>query len=228
MKPIITASLMCMDFLDIRHQIDVIDEELDGYHADIMDGHFCKNMALSPDIIKAICSHAKKPVDVHMMTTNPSDWIDPLADAGVSIISPHAETINTDAYRILNKIKDRGCKTGITLNPATPLSFCKHYLGRIDVLTIMTVDVGFAGQPFVTEMLDKIREAIKLREENGWHYDIMVDGQCNDRTYKQLYDAGVERYIIGASGLFQLDPDIRTACQKAKTLFEEKTGVAVR
>ena len=79
MRPEFTASLMCMDFLDIKHQIEVLDEELDGYHIDIMDGHYCKNITLSPDFMKACARVAKKPMDVHLMTTNPNDWIDACA-----------------------------------------------------------------------------------------------------------------------------------------------------
>ena len=122
MRPEFTASLMCMDFLDIKHQIEVLDQKLDGYHIDIMDGHYCKNITLS---------------------------------------------------------RDAGCQVGVTLNPATPLSYCRHYLNRIDVLTLMTVDVGYAGQPFIEEMLEKIAQAARMREENGWHYKIMIDGSCN-------------------------------------------------
>ena len=225
MKPLFTVSLMCMDFLDMKNQIDVLNEKFDGYHMDVMDGHFCKNITLSPDIIKAVGKAAKKPMDVHLMTTEPNDWIKSCAEAGAELISPHAETINTNAFRTINRIKDLGCKTGVTLNPATPLAYCKEYLGRIDVLTIMTVDVGFAGQPFIREMLDKIKEAKKLREENGWHYHIMIDGSCNKKTFKDLYAAGAECFILGSSGLFSLDEDLRVACAKAKKIFEEETGV---
>lgn len=83
------------------------------------------------------------------------------------MISPHAETINTDCFRTLNRIRAAGCQVGVTLNPATPLSYCQHYLNRIDVLTLMTVDVGYAGQPFIEEMLEKIAQAARLREETA-------------------------------------------------------------
>ena len=105
MRPEFTASLMCMDLLDIKHQIEVLDGELDGYHIDIMDGHYCKNITLSPDFMKACARVAKKPMDVHLMTTNPNDWIDACAAAGAAMISPHAETINTDCFRTLNRIR---------------------------------------------------------------------------------------------------------------------------
>lgn len=227
MKPEFSVSLMCMDFLDMKNQIEILNNQVDGYHVDIMDGHYCKNIMLSPDFIRACASVAQKPMDVHLMTTCPNDWIELCADAGASLISPHAETINTDCFRTLNHIRSVGCKVGVTLNPATPLSYCKHYLNRIDVLTLMTVDVGFAGQAFITEMLNKIEEARRLRAECGYHYKIMIDGSCNAKTYQMLYEAGADIFILGSSGLFNLDEDLLTACGKMKNEFYRATGVAV-
>lgn len=225
MKPEFSVSLMCMDLLDIRNQIETLNGIADGYHVDIMDGHYCKNITLSPDFVSVCAKVSKKPIDVHLMTTDPNDWIDPCAKAGAALISPHAETINTDCFRTLNRIRDAGCKVGVTLNPATPLQYCRHYLDRIDVLTLMTVDVGFAGQPFITEMLDKISEAKRLREENGWHYRIMIDGSCNAKTFGSLYRAGADVFILGSSGLFSLNADLGAAYRKMQAQFMEKTGV---
>lgn len=227
MKPEFKVSLMCMDFLDIKRQIEILDRNLDGYHIDIMDGHFCKNITLSPDFMRACGQVAKKEMDVHLMTTNPNDWLENSAKAGAKLISPHAETINTDCFRVLNRIEELGCKTGVTLNPATPLSYCEHFLNRIDMLTIMTVDVGFAGQPFIKEMLSKIAKAKQLREENGYHYKIMIDGSCNQKTYKQLYEAGADIFVVGSSGLFNLDDDLQVACDKMKKIFSDETGVTL-
>ena len=141
------------------------------------------------------------------------------------MISPHAETINTDCFRTLNRIRAAGCQVGVTLNPATPLSYCQHYLNRIDVLTLMTVDVGYAGQPFIEEMLEKIAQAARLREENGWHYKIMIDGSCNQKTFRRLYEAGADVFVMGSSGLFSLDADLKAACDTMKRLFAQETGV---
>lgn len=227
MKPFFRISLMCMDFLDIKKQIEILNEEFDGYHMDLMDGHFCKNITLSPDFIKSIGKIAKIPMDIHMMVTNPNDWIDLCVDAGAKLISPHAETINADAFRTINYIKSKNCEVGVTLNPATPLSSCMEYLGRIDMLTIMTVDVGFAGQPFIEEMLAKISEAKRLREQNAWHYRIMIDGSCNKKTFKSLYNAGADGFVLGSSGLFSLDKDLKIACKKAKQIFTAETGITL-
>ena len=223
-KAMFSPSLMCMDLLNIKEQIEIINERADFYHVDIMDGHFVKNITLSPDFAKAISPVTKLPLDCHLMVTDPDDYIDSLAAAGAAYICPHAETINSDAFRIINRIKNAGCKVGVVLNPATPLSYIKHYIHLLDKITIMTVDPGFAGQPFIREMLDKIREAKALKEENGYKYLIEVDGSCNERTFKDLYEAGTEVFIVGSSGLFNLDKDLKVAWDKMIENMEKATG----
>ncbi len=214
-------SLMCMDFLKIKEQMEIMNERMDYYHVDIMDGHYCKNITLSPDLVKTFHKVSKLPMDCHLMTTNPGDWIELCAKAGAAYISPHAETINVDAYRTLNLIESLGCKKGVVLNPATPLSFVEPYLNRIDLLTLMTVDVGCAGQPFIEEVLDKIAQAKQWREEKGYHYEIQIDGSCNPRTFKRLKEAGADVLIVGTSGLFGNDPDLNKAIDKMYTSYEE-------
>ncbi len=221
MKPEFAPSLMCMDFLKIQEQMEILNDWADYYHVDIMDGHFCKNITLSPDMVKVFSKIAKKPIDVHLMTTNPEDWIDALANAGAAYISPHAETINTDAFRILNHIESLGCKKGVVLNPATPLSYVKHYLNRIDMLTLMTVDVGFAGQPFIEEVLDKIHEAKEWKEKYGYTYKIQIDGSCNISTFKRLSNAGAEVYVVGSSSLFGKKLDLKKSCMQLEKDFDE-------
>ena len=226
MKAEFAPSLMCMDFLNIKEQMNILNNRIDMYHCDIMDGHFCKNITLSPDLIRTFGTLTELPMDVHLMTTNPTDWIELVAKAGATYISPHAETINTDAFRVMNLIESLGCKKGVVLNPATPLDYISHYLNRIDMLTIMTVDVGFAGQPFIAEMLDKIREAKELREKYGYHYKIQIDGSCNIKTFKRLREAGADVFVVGSSGLFHNDPDLNRACDILFENFEKETGEA--
>lgn len=207
------VSLMCMDFLKIREQLEILNKSVGMYHIDIMDGHYCPNITLSPDMIRTFKKISTIPMDVHLMTTQPGTWIPIVAQAGADIISVHAETINSDAFRTLQQIEESGCKKGLVLNPATTLESVKHYLNRIDLLTIMTVDVGFSGQSFIEEMLDKIAEAKELREKKGYHYQIQIDGSCNPKTFRRLKEAGADIYIVGGSGLFQLDEDIEKAVE---------------
>lgn len=224
-KPLFSPSLMCMDFLNIKQQFEILNTRADFYHVDIMDGHFVKNITLSPDFVSAVSGIAKLPLDCHLMVTDPNDYIEPLAKAGAGYICPHAETINADAFRTINRIKALGCKAGVVLNPATPLSWISHYIHLLDKITIMSVDPGFAGQPFIREMLDKVREAKRLKEQNGYHYIIEIDGSCNERTFRDMHEAGVECFIIGSSGLFNLDADLEKAWDKMQKIFTEQTGV---
>lgn len=217
-------SLMCMDVGKIKEQFAILNKYIDIYHVDIMDGHFCKNMALTPGLLKAFSEHTDAELDVHLMTTDPADWIEMCAQAGATYISPHAETINTSAFRTMKLIKSLGCKCGVVLNPATPLSYVESYLDYIDLLTIMTVDIGFAGQAFIDEMYDKIKEAVALRAKNGYHYQIQIDGHCNKENYKQLAEAGADILVVGNAGLFGLDADLDTACKKMNQELEESLG----
>lgn len=220
MKFLLSDSLMCVDMLHVGQQLEALDEQMDWHHADVMDGHFCPNLTLSPDMVKAVCSVTKRPVEVHLMTTRTEDWIDRFADAGASMIAMHAEAINTAAFRLIRKIRDRGCGVGIVLNPATPFDMVRHYIDEADRLTLMTVDVGYAGQPMVPQVVDKIREAADFKRQSGLSYEIQIDGCCNKTTYRTYAQAGAEILVMG-SGLFGLAPDLTKALDIMKKQQEE-------
>jgi D-allulose-6-phosphate 3-epimerase len=219
-----SVSLMCLDYLKVKEQIEILNTRTDYYHVDIMDGHYCKNITLSPDFMRAVKTIAKRPMEVHLMTEYPNDFIGMVHEAGAEIISVHAETINADAFRTINRIKSLGAKAGIVLNPATPLDYIRHYASRLDLITIMTVDVGYAGQQFIEEMLEKIRLCKQWKENYGYTYTIQVDGSCNLKTFKKLHDAGAELYVVGSSGLFNLDADLSKAYDKLLDNFKSATG----
>ncbi|AST57724.1 allulose-6-phosphate 3-epimerase [Thermoanaerobacterium thermosaccharolyticum] len=224
MKPMFAPSLMCANFLDLKNQIEILNERADIYHIDIMDGHYVKNFALSPYLMEQLKTIAKIPMDAHLMVENPADFLECIAKSGATYISPHAETINKDAFRIMRTIKALGCKTGIVLNPATPVEYIKYYIGMLDKITILTVDAGFAGQTFINEMLDKIAEIKSLRDQNGYSYLIEVDGSCNEKTFKQLAEAGTDVFVVGSSGLFNLDTDLKVAWDKMMDTFTRCTS----
>lgn len=231
MKPMFNPSLMCMDFLDIKNQLTVLNTRADMYHFDIMDGHFVKNITLSPDIAKAMAPACDIPLDFHLLVNHPGDFIDMTADAVQSLtdrgiiclISPQAEVISGEAFRMIDHIKARGLKAGVVLNPETPMCMIESYMHKLDIITFMSIDPGFAGQKFIPETLDKVRYAKKLKEENPdkYHYIIQIDGQCNDGTFKVLAEAGVESFIVGTSGLFSRDPDLAAAWDKMIAKFNE-------
>ncbi len=218
-KMMFAPSLMCMDVLHMQDQLEVLDSRCDIYHVDIMDGNYVKNFACSIDLVKAIKPVVTKPIDMHLMVLHPADYLIPCARAGADYISPHADTITRDAFRTLDTIRDSGCKTGIVLNPSEPLEMISHYIKRLDKITLLTVDPGYAGQKFVPEMLDKIRELVAIRERMGLEYLIEIDGGCNEKTYRRLYEAGSDVLIVGSSGLFSLDKDLPTAWDKMMDLY---------
>ena len=224
MKPMFSPSLMCMDFLDIKNQAEILNSRCDFYHIDIMDGHFVPNITLSPCFVEAFKRVADKPLDCHLMVTNPQDYIQPLKNAGADIICFHAEAVSNYAFRIIKAIKDTGCQVGAVFSPATPLESARYYLHLLDKITIMTVDPGFAGQPFIAGMLSKIEQAKRLKEENGYRYIIEVDGSCNERTFDKLYKAGTECFVVGTSGLFSLDSDLKKAWNQMEEIFNKCTG----
>jgi D-allulose-6-phosphate 3-epimerase len=209
-----SPSLMCMNFLDFKHQIDVLNLKADFFHIDIMDGHYVKNIALSPGLMEQIKGIIKIPMDAHLMIENPWDFLEMVAKAGAGFISPQAETISKDPFRTIKKIKELGCKAGIVLNPATTLESIRTYINLLDKVTFLTIEPGFAGQKFLIEVLEKIRQAKQWKEESGYKYMIEADGSCSKATFKVLEASGVEVFIVGYSGLFNLDNDIETAWNK--------------
>lgn len=222
MKVKFSPSLMCMDLLNIEKEINILDPESDYYHVDIFDWHYVKNMSLAPCFMEAISKISNVPQDAHLYVENLDfDLVDLCIDSGAEIITMPPEVIEKMAFRLFKHIHEKGKKVGIFINPATPLSIIEPYAAHIDRLLIMTVDPGFAGQPFIPETLDTIKLAKEWKETRGYTYEIAVDGCCNERYYKQLYDAGTEVFILGGSGLFGKSEDTEEAIRIAKAYIEE-------
>lgn len=226
-QPQIAPSLMCMDVSQVAHDVESMDRSFDLYHVDIMDGHFCPNMALTPQFANSLRKITNLPIDVHLMVEDPAMFVEMLELGPQDSISFQAETIERNAFRLSQRVHDKGNKFGVVLSPSTPLSAIEGYKERIDILTIMTVDTGFAGQCFIPEMLAKIEAAKKMRDEAGLSFQIQLDGQCNESTFRTLYDTGADILIVGSSGLFSLAEDIDDAIVSFKESFEAKTGVAL-
>jgi D-allulose-6-phosphate 3-epimerase len=213
-----------MDLAHAGDQLAELSNLADMFHVDIMDGHFAPNLALSPDWVKKLAPYATVPLEAHLMTEQPQRWIDSLAEAGVSVISPHAETLRQNAFRVMAEIAGHGCKTGLALSPLTPLAEVKHVLPRVDLLTLMTVDIGFVGQPFITEMLNKIDEAAEFRARENLGYSIQIDGSCSPATFGQLRQAGADIFILGNAGLFSLSPNLTHAWQLMRQAYQQATN----
>lgn len=211
MKVKTAISLMCMDLIHFKSQLDFLNKNADFLHIDVMDGHFVPNLTLSPFFVQSVKKVSDLPMDTHLMTTDPTHWAPLMAKAGAKWISPQAETINGKAFCLMDQIRSLGCQTGIVLNPETSLEAIKYYIHLVDKVTIMTVDPGFAGQPFIPAMLRKIEDLREIRSKKNLNFLIEVDGSCNKNTYRQLLKAGADVLVMGSTGLFNMAPDLPTA-----------------
>jgi D-allulose-6-phosphate 3-epimerase len=219
----ISPSMMCADLSQLGAQLQILDEEgVDSFHFDIMDGHFVPNLALSPLIVRSLRPLSRKPFNVHLMVENPTLYLPDLYDIGVNCVTVHVETMGSSAFRILANIKTHGSKVGVALNPATPLNTVEYMLEQVDRVTIMTVDPGFAGQAFIWPMLNKIRALRALREQHGYNFEIEVDGSINAQTFGPVIKAGADVLVVGTSGLFSLDKDLRLAVRKLKAALQKE------
>lgn len=222
-----SPSLMTMDLDKFKEQIEFLNDHVDSYHIDIMDGHYVPNITLSPWFMEEVRKISKLPMSAHLMVMDQSFWVNQLIEMKCEWICMHVELLDGLAFRLIDQIHDAGLKAGIVLNPETPIETIFPYIEWVDKITIMTVDPGFAGQRFISSTLDKIVALRKLREDKGYNYVIEMDGSSNRKSFKEIDAADPDIYIVGRSGLFGLDESIEKAWTIMKTDYEEMTGKAI-
>ena len=208
----ILPSILSADFANLERDIKELEKiGIDMFHIDVMDGNFVPNISFGFPIIQSIRSKTDKIFDCHLMIANPENYVEQFCKVGCDMVSFHIEATN-HADRLIQVIKDNGNKAGIVLNPQTPLESIKYLLPKLDYVLIMTVNPGFGGQKFIPEMLEKIEELAKIREEKNYNFLIEVDGGINVETSRACRDKGADLLVCG-SFLFG-------ASDKEKTLGE--------
>jgi len=210
----IAPSILSADFAHLADEIARVTEAgADMIHVDVMDGHFVPNFTIGPPIVKAIRKVTRLPLDVHLMMTNPDDFIPDFIKAGSSYITVHVETC-PHLHRTIQSIKEEGVKAGVTLNPATPLSSVEEILGEVDLLLIMSVNPGFGGQGFIPSALEKLRRARKMIDARGLKVELEIDGGVKIENIAAMAQAGADIFVSG-SAVFQ-SKDYKDTIQKMR------------
>jgi ribulose-phosphate 3-epimerase len=195
----IAPSLLSADFAHLAEDIQKVEEGGAALlHLDLMDGHFVPNLTIGPPVAASIRKATRLPLDAHLMVESPDRWVEPLASAGVNMISVHVEA-DRHLNRTLCYIKDKGIKAGVALNPATPLSALEEALPDVDYVLVMSVNPGFGGQHFIASSLKKIRRLREMIASGGHHVRIQVDGGVGPDNLGQVLEAGAEIIVAGSA-----------------------------
>ncbi len=194
----IAPSILSADFSLLAEEIATVENGgADLIHVDVMDGHFVPNITIGPLVVRSIKPKTSLPLDVHLMIENPDLYIEDFVKSGADLISVHAEATN-HLHRTIHLIKDLGAKASVAINPATSLHVLDYVLEDLDMVLIMTVNPGFGGQSFINQMIPKIEELREKIKYRGLNIDIEVDGGVNDKTCKDVIDAGANVLVAGS------------------------------
>ena len=196
---IIAPSLLAANFGRLADEtIRAHRAKADWLHLDIMDGHFVPNISFGPEVVRVVRPLTRMPFDVHLMCSRPEVLLERFHEAGADHIIVHVE-LGDRVTQLLWKIRSLGLKVGLAINPPTAISNVAPFLDQIDQLLIMTVNPGFGGQPFISEMLPKVQQAFEWRHEKQLKYYIEVDGGINFATAVECAHAGADTFVSGTA-----------------------------
>jgi ribulose-phosphate 3-epimerase len=197
--PAIVASVLGADYARLGQEVAELEAAgVDRIQWDVMDGRFVPNLSFGADVVAACRPHATLPYEAHLMVEDPNPWVQPLAAAGCDTLLVHAEA-GRHLHRTLSRIRDLGVRSGVALNPATPLECVRHVLDLVDVLLVMTVNPGFGGQAYLQTMEGKVAEARGLIARSGLQTLIEVDGGISAATAPGAVRAGAQLLVAGSA-----------------------------
>ncbi|EHR32580.1 ribulose-phosphate 3-epimerase [Helcococcus kunzii] len=199
-KKILCPSMMCANFGHLEDEVKNLENAgVDIYHMDFMDGSFVPNFGMGLQDFELVRKSTDKLVDIHLMIQNPGDYVEKFADMGADIIYVHPESEQQIA-RTIQKINDKGKKSGIAINPGTSVESIIELLSIVDYVMVMTVNPGFSGQKYLDYTNEKIKKLVNLKEK--FQFEIFVDGAISPKKIENLSKLGVNGFILGTSSLF--------------------------
>ena len=214
----ISPSILSADFSQLGNEIKRLEEGgADLIHVDVMDGHFVPNLTIGPPVIKNLRKYTNLPFDVHLMISPVHKYIENYAKAGADIITIHPEATN-NLKESVSLIKKFGKKVGVSLNPKTEIKTLINEIENIDLVLVMSVNPGFGGQKFMPEVLDKIKELKKIKDESKYHFDIEVDGGINFSNSRIVLEAGADILVSGTTVFKENDGDIKINIETLKSM----------
>jgi len=198
--PLLVPSILAGDHAHLSSSARLVEElGLPWLHVDIMDGHFVPNLTFGPETVAALRRHGVKSFfDTHLMLAEPHRYVEAFAQAGSNLISIHIEPAY-DHAATLQRIRELGCQCGIVLNPDTPASAVESFLDKVDLVLVMTVQPGFGGQSFRTDMVPKLRQIDAWRRERNLSFRLEVDGGVDLSTGAVCRNAGADTFVAGTS-----------------------------